>query len=314
MHSRFDEGAVATWNRSVSLLDASGVGAGDTTLTVAMRLATGRDQAAIDELAAVLTGSVQSIEPAGVPPEIDNLDRIRRLPLAVAGFLLVLGVAAVGYGLASSVRRRRREIAVWRALGMTAGNTRMAVLAEATTIALVGTVVGVPLGIVLGRLSWKAISDRIPLAFVSPLAVGSARRRDRRSVRPRQRARDPARPPGSTAPPGGRAEGRVARWRPASCRSSRGVGLRRRLGSHLLVSVVVALGFGAAIGAGSIADITDRVYPDYVRDAHVNQLVVNPSVSTPEIEEAIRAFDGVEAVHSDDLFFASFAAHRSRPR
>lgn len=173
VHSRFDEGAITTWNRSIDLLDAAEVGLGDTTLTVAVRLATGRDQAGVDALAAALDGQVEGVEAAGVPPEIDNLQRIRRLPLGVAAFLLVLGVAAVGYGLASSVRRRRRDIAVWRALGMTTGNTRTAVLAEATTIALVGTVVGVPLGVVIGRLSWKAISDRIPLAFVAPLAVGA---------------------------------------------------------------------------------------------------------------------------------------------
>jgi ABC-type antimicrobial peptide transport system permease subunit len=173
VHSRFDEGAITTWNRSVDLLDASAVGAGDTTLTIAVRLDTGRDQAGVDALAAALDGQVEAVEATGVPPEIDNLQRIRRLPLGVAAFLLVLGVAAVGYGLASSVRRRRRDIAVWRALGMTTGNARTAVLAEATTIALVGTVAGVPVGIVLGRLSWKAISDRIPLAFVAPLAVGA---------------------------------------------------------------------------------------------------------------------------------------------
>lgn len=84
--------------------------------------------------------------------------------------------------------------------------------------------------------------------------------------------------------------------------------LRRRLGSHALVAAVVTLGFGVSIGAVAVADATDRAYPDYVRDAHVNPLVVNPSVATPEIAAAIRGFDGVSAVHTDDMFLASFAA------
>lgn len=173
VHSRFDDGALVTWNRMNALLDADPEGAGGTTLTIAMRLAGGRDPAALEQVSAALGGLAQEIDPAGVPPEIDNLRRIKRLPLAVAGFLLVLGVAAVGYGLASSVRRRRRDIAMWRALGMTSGNTRTAVIAEATTIALVGSVLGVPLGVIVGRLSWKVISDRIPLEFVSPFALGA---------------------------------------------------------------------------------------------------------------------------------------------
>lgn len=84
--------------------------------------------------------------------------------------------------------------------------------------------------------------------------------------------------------------------------------LRRRIGAHALVAMVVALGFGVAIGAVAVADATDRAYPDYVRDAHVNRLVVNPSVATPEVAAAIRGFDGVSAVHTDDMFFGSFAA------
>ena len=173
VHSRFDEGATVSWNRELALLAQSEVGVGDTSLIVALRLSSGPDQQVIDRIGAALDQPIQDLIAAAEPPEIGNLAQIRTLPLVVALFLLLLGVFAVGYGLTSSVRRRRREIAVWRALGMSTGGTRLAIVAQATTIAIVGTAVGVPLGIVLGRLSWKAISDRIPLAFVAPLAAGA---------------------------------------------------------------------------------------------------------------------------------------------
>ena len=131
---------------------------------------------------------------------------------------------------------------------MTSGNTRTAVIAEATTIALVGTVFGVPLGVVVGRLSWKVISDRIPLEFVSPLALGALALVVALAFVLAERARGPARATRCPSAAGRRAEGGVdvgTGWFALVARRT----LRRRFGAHALVAVVVALGFGVAIGA-----------------------------------------------------------------
>jgi ABC-type lipoprotein release transport system permease subunit len=42
---------------------------------------------------------------------------------------------------------------------------------QATAIAVVGLVVGVPLGIVVGRWGWSQVAARVPLVDVAPLAL-----------------------------------------------------------------------------------------------------------------------------------------------
>ena len=76
----------------------------------------------------------------------------------------------------------------------------------------------------------------------------------------------------------------------------------------------IALGGGAALGAAVAAHRTDHAYGDYVEDAEVAELVVNPSLRSEDMDEAIRGFDGVESVHVDTLLLASVARHRVRPR
>lgn len=81
--------------------------------------------------------------------------------------------------------------------------------------------------------------------------------------------------------------------------------IRVRAGSYLMLVMVVALGVGVSLGSAVLAHRTDRAYPDFVLSSHVNPLVVNPSLQTEAMEEAIRSFDGVRSVHSSDLLFAS---------
>ncbi len=82
--------------------------------------------------------------------------------------------------------------------------------------------------------------------------------------------------------------------------------LRRRLPSYLVLALVVALGIGVSIGSLVLAHRTDHAYGDYVARAHVNQLVINPSLASEDMEAAIRSFDGVRSVHSNDLILAVF--------
>ena len=43
--------------------------------------------------------------------------------------------------------------------------------AQGTAVALVGLVVGVPLGIALGRVGWRLVAQRVPLTDVAPFAA-----------------------------------------------------------------------------------------------------------------------------------------------
>ena len=105
------------------------------------------------------------------PARIEELKQLRRLPLALAAFLGLLAVTAVGHAVATAVRRRRRDLAVLRALGLTRWQTRSIALTQAIVLALVGLVVGVPLGIALGRSLWRSVAESTPVIHVVPVAL-----------------------------------------------------------------------------------------------------------------------------------------------
>ncbi len=96
---------------------------------------------------------------------------MRRVPLALGVFLGLLAIAAVGHALASAVRRRRRDIAVMRSLGFTRRQARFTIVGQATTLAVVGLVFGVPLGLLVGRAIWHNVATSTPVEYVAPLAV-----------------------------------------------------------------------------------------------------------------------------------------------
>ncbi|SDU88979.1 FtsX-like permease family protein [Jiangella alkaliphila] len=93
---------------------------------------------------------------------------IRGLPLYLALFLAVLAVAAVGHALAVAVRRRRRDLAVLRALGLTGGQCRGAVVTQSLVIVLAGLVIGAPLGVAAGSWLWRYITDAEVIQYVPP--------------------------------------------------------------------------------------------------------------------------------------------------
>lgn len=120
--------------------------------------------------AAVAGGAGISFEPPMAPAEIAYVEAVRYLPFLLGGFLGLLAVGAVGHALTSAVRRRRKDVAVLRALGMTRWQCRGVVVAHASVVAVVGVVVGLPLGVALGRTLWRTVADYTPLAYHPPFA------------------------------------------------------------------------------------------------------------------------------------------------
>jgi hypothetical protein len=92
-------------------------------------------------------------------PRVRNIQTVGALPWLMAGFLGVLALAAVGHALALSVRARRRDLAVLRALGAVRGQVASAVWSQATLTAVVGSLIGLPLGVAFGRQAWGLVAD-----------------------------------------------------------------------------------------------------------------------------------------------------------
>lgn len=105
------------------------------------------------------------------PAQLGELRRLGRLPAYLAAFLGLLAVTAVGHAVASAVRRRRLDLAVLRAIGLTRWQTRAVALTQATVLAAIGLVIGVPLGVATGRSIWRAVADSTPVIHVAPVAL-----------------------------------------------------------------------------------------------------------------------------------------------
>jgi ABC-type antimicrobial peptide transport system permease subunit len=83
-------------------------------------------------------------------------------------------VATLLHLLVVSVVRRRHEMGLLKALGFVSVQIGATVLWQATTVALVGIVVGIPLGIVAGRVVWDAFATSlgaVPVAAVPGFAI-----------------------------------------------------------------------------------------------------------------------------------------------
>lgn len=124
-----------------------------------------------DAIRAIHHRTGAEVDGVTMPQDVLNLRNVRPLPRALSVFLVLLGIAALGHALVTAVRRRRGELAVLRAMGFTPRQTAVTILAQAGTVALVGLVIGIPLGIILGRLSWEWVADATPLVFSPPVAV-----------------------------------------------------------------------------------------------------------------------------------------------
>lgn len=106
-----------------------------------------------------------------LPPEVAELRQVRILPVALGVFLVLLAIGAVGHALATAVRRRSHDLAVLRALGMTRWQVRGVVVTQASVLAAVGLIFGVPLGLAVGRSLWRVVADYTPLQYAPPWAL-----------------------------------------------------------------------------------------------------------------------------------------------
>ena len=124
--------------------------------------------------AAALAALERDFPRAVVPPltgsEIDNVERVSGLPLLLAGLVAVLGLGATAHAMVLAVRRRRGELAVLKALGFVRRQLSATVAWQATTFVTVALLVGVPLGLVVGRWGWRLTAGALHVVSGPELA------------------------------------------------------------------------------------------------------------------------------------------------
>src|SRR5262249_50742501 len=91
------------------------------------------------------------------PGPVRNLEQIARLPLVLALFFALFGAAAIAQSMFLTARERRRDLAVLRSLGFRRGQVVGVLVSAACTVAVVALAVGIPLGILAGRLGWIVV-------------------------------------------------------------------------------------------------------------------------------------------------------------
>jgi ABC-type lipoprotein release transport system permease subunit len=89
---------------------------------------------------------------------------VGNLPHVLAGLLALLTTSALAHLLVTSIRRRRRDLAILKTIGFVRGQVSATVAWQATMVAVVALAVGTPLGVALGRWAWGLLIDGIGLA------------------------------------------------------------------------------------------------------------------------------------------------------
>lgn len=108
------------------------------------------------------------------PTNLVNFGQAVDFPLILGIVLVLFGAATLIHVLVVSVARRRRELGLLKAIGFVRRQVAAAVSWQATTVAAVGIVAGVPSGIIGGRFIWRAFATNpgvVPVAVVPGWAL-----------------------------------------------------------------------------------------------------------------------------------------------
>jgi FtsX-like permease family len=107
------------------------------------------------------------------PNTVNNYAAIDATPEILAGVLAVLGLAVLAQFILASARRRRRDFALLKVLGMFRRDLSAVAFWQVATVTAVALVVGVPLGIAGGRWAWQLFASQagLPTDAITPLPV-----------------------------------------------------------------------------------------------------------------------------------------------
>jgi hypothetical protein len=108
------------------------------------------------------------------PAEVGNWGGVSGFPYALAGLVAGTMAAILAHALATSIRRRRRDLAILKTLGFERRHVRAALAWHATTVVAVGLLVGLPLGLAAGRFAWTLFAVELGVVPVTVVPVSSA--------------------------------------------------------------------------------------------------------------------------------------------
>lgn len=127
-----------------------------------VKLAPGADPEALIERLRVSTRTPtlysQTFEP---PADVVNFGRVENLPFILGVILSAIALATLAHTNVSAVRRRGRDLAIYKSLGFVRRQTGGAVLWQSTMLSSIALLLGLPLGIIVGRWIWVGFAGRL---------------------------------------------------------------------------------------------------------------------------------------------------------
>jgi predicted lysophospholipase L1 biosynthesis ABC-type transport system permease subunit len=104
---------------------------------------------------------LNAVTTTNVPVEVSRLQQTNGTPIGIAVLVGALALIALAHALVTAVRRRRRDLAVFKTIGFERRQVRAVVAWQATTLATIGLLVGFPAGILAGAFIWRRIAETL---------------------------------------------------------------------------------------------------------------------------------------------------------
>ena len=127
-----------------------------------VRFEPGADPAAVTRALVARYGE-DGVERPSKPGTVLDFGRVSNMPYILALVVALLAAGTLAHGLSTAVRRRRRDLAVLKTIGLDRGQVRRAVAWQATTTSLITLAIGLPLGAIVGRWTWMLFADQTGL-------------------------------------------------------------------------------------------------------------------------------------------------------
>ncbi|MBV9204482.1 MAG: FtsX-like permease family protein [Actinobacteria bacterium] len=107
------------------------------------------------------------------PNAVANYALIEGTPEVLAGILAVLGLAVLGQFIVASARRRRRDFAIMKVLGLVRRQLSAVTVWQVTTLTGLALLVGLPLGVAGGHWAWALFARNVGLstAAITPMSL-----------------------------------------------------------------------------------------------------------------------------------------------
>ena len=219
-------------------------------------------------------------------------------------------MGTLSHALLAGVRRRYRDLALLKTLGLLRGQLLRVVFWEASTLAGAALLVGLPLGVIAGRWAWVIFARSagvapqadvpvplVLLAIPATLAAGQPHRGRARLDR---------------GPGAGRH--RAAERVMGALRLTLRAELRRRWRPMLMLALLLGITGGVVLTAAAGAVRTDTAYPRLLRWANAAQVnVIVKQAPVPAFFAALRRLPQVTAVSAQGLFNFTLPARHGPP-